>query len=162
MARFQEIYSPIANVFVLGRDDKISNFPSKANKFESEFEVIQKIGEGCFGEAFKVRSRLDGKFYAIKKTKTKYQGMGDRNRKLEEVKKAMKISNQKHSPSKVKTSSEDIDLQVSFGLDNSLRATASASTKLGRSRATSTSAPNSAPEATSTTTSVSSLSRRRP
>jgi hypothetical protein len=33
---------------------------NKSNRFMTDFEVIAKLGEGSFGEAFKVRSRVDG------------------------------------------------------------------------------------------------------
>jgi len=59
----------------------------KAKTIDSlkDFEVISKIGEGSFGEAFKVRSRVDGNLYAIKKAKSKYLGFRDREQKLSEV-----------------------------------------------------------------------------
>ena len=44
----------------------------------NDFNVIRKIGEGSFGEAFKVISRIDGQYYAIKKAKEKYLGIKDR------------------------------------------------------------------------------------
>lgn len=43
--------------------------PLKPNRMQSDFELLGKIGEGSFGEAFKVRSRLDGRIYAVKKAK---------------------------------------------------------------------------------------------
>jgi serine/threonine protein kinase len=89
MHRFKEIYSPMANMITI-QNHNIVNTPTKTvNKFETQFEVIEVLGSGSFGEAFKVKSKMDGRLYAIKKTKQKYQGMGDRNRKLEEVKKAI-------------------------------------------------------------------------
>ena len=65
------------------------------NKFDrlyTEFDVIAKIGEGTFGEAFKVKSRIDGRFYAVKKAKERYMGYKDREAKLSEVYKALKIT----------------------------------------------------------------------
>ena len=65
------------------------------NKFDrlyTEFEVIAKIGEGTFGEAFKVKSRIDCRFYAVKKAKERYMGYKDREAKLSEVYKALKIT----------------------------------------------------------------------
>jgi membrane-associated tyrosine/threonine-specific cdc2-inhibitory kinase len=50
----------------------------KSNRFLTDFEVIAKLGEGSFGEAFKVRSRTDGQLYAVKKAKQKYLGYRDR------------------------------------------------------------------------------------
>jgi len=32
----------------------------KCDRFLSDFQIISKLGEGSFGEAFKVRSKLDG------------------------------------------------------------------------------------------------------
>jgi membrane-associated tyrosine/threonine-specific cdc2-inhibitory kinase len=51
----------------------------QSDKFNNEYDVISKLGEGSFGEAFKVRSRLDGNLYAIKKAKQKYIGFRDRD-----------------------------------------------------------------------------------
>jgi len=44
----------------------------KTNRFHTDFQLISKLGEGSFGEAFKVRSLEDGKLYAVKKAKDKY------------------------------------------------------------------------------------------
>ena len=32
-----------------------------------DFEVISKLGEGAFGQVFKVKRKIDGKEYALKK-----------------------------------------------------------------------------------------------
>jgi len=64
----------------------------KQNRLNTDFEVICKIGEGTFGEAFKVRSRIDERTYAIKKSKESYMGFKDREGKLAEVYKALKIT----------------------------------------------------------------------
>ena len=74
----QEIYSPFATLLNF-QEDKVSMVQSKGNRFLGDFEVIGKMGEGSFGEAFKVRSRLDGQLYAIKKSKEKYLGYKDRD-----------------------------------------------------------------------------------
>jgi membrane-associated tyrosine- and threonine-specific cdc2-inhibitory kinase len=59
----------------------------------NEFKSVAKLGEGSFGEAFKVISNRDGNIYAVKKTKQKYIGVRDREQKLSEVYKSLKISN---------------------------------------------------------------------
>jgi membrane-associated tyrosine/threonine-specific cdc2-inhibitory kinase len=94
----KEIHSPISNTLKFEEDPSTSKMVVKMmqganNKFNSEFEVIKKLGEGCFGEAFMVRSRNDGMIYAIKKSKQKYIGIRDRESKLQEVFKALKITN---------------------------------------------------------------------
>ena len=54
--------------------------------------MIEKIGEGSYGQAHKVTSKLEGgTLRAVKKTKERYQGMNDRNNKLQEVAKAFQI-----------------------------------------------------------------------
>jgi PAS domain S-box-containing protein len=39
------------------------------SRYEKDFEELEKLGSGAFGTVFKVRNRLDGQFYAIKKIK---------------------------------------------------------------------------------------------
>lgn len=41
--------------------------------YEQCFEQISKIGEGSFGEVFKVRSRDDGQLYAVKISKSSFR-----------------------------------------------------------------------------------------
>lgn len=41
--------------------------------YEQCFEQISKIGEGSFGEVFKVRSRDDGQLYAVKISKCSFR-----------------------------------------------------------------------------------------
>lgn len=60
--------------------------------YEQCFETIGKIGEGSFGEVYKVRSRDDGKFYAIKKMKQNFRSESHRRERLEEVKRYEQFS----------------------------------------------------------------------
>jgi membrane-associated tyrosine- and threonine-specific cdc2-inhibitory kinase len=64
--------------------------------FEQCFETICKLGEGSFGEVFKVRCRDDGKFYAIKKTKQIFRSESHRRERLEEVKRYEQFSDNEH------------------------------------------------------------------
>lgn len=68
-----EIFSPFANLLRFEEDKNrqmvVTTSQGKNNRFITDFEVISKLGEGSFGEAFKVRSRIDGALYAIKKAK---------------------------------------------------------------------------------------------
>jgi membrane-associated tyrosine/threonine-specific cdc2-inhibitory kinase len=49
------------------------------------FDVDKKIGSGYFGDVFKVRSRSDRRYYAIKISRESFKGKSDRDRKLQEV-----------------------------------------------------------------------------
>ena len=51
------------------------------------FTIEEKIGAGCFGTVYKVRSKEDGKLYAVKIATERYRGLSDRKEKLEEVRK---------------------------------------------------------------------------
>jgi membrane-associated tyrosine/threonine-specific cdc2-inhibitory kinase len=63
------------------------------------FEICERLGEGSFGEVFQVRSRDDGKMYAIKKCRQPFRGMLDRQRKLAEVEKHERLT---HHPNCVR------------------------------------------------------------
>lgn len=71
--------------------------PSKKETFfEQCFETIAKLGEGSFGEVFKVRSKEDGRLYAIKKSINWYRGESYRQERLEEVRHYEQFSQHEH------------------------------------------------------------------
>ncbi|KAI8053805.1 kinase-like domain-containing protein [Syncephalis plumigaleata] len=49
-------------------DVPVSNL-STVSRYEADFEEIEFLGKGGFGEVVKARNKLDGRFYAIKKVK---------------------------------------------------------------------------------------------
>ncbi|XP_063723472.1 uncharacterized protein LOC134851356 isoform X2 [Symsagittifera roscoffensis] len=51
----------------------------------SRFEVLSKLGSGSFGEVFKVRDRSSQRLFALKKSRERFRGKLDRQRKLQEV-----------------------------------------------------------------------------
>ncbi|GAB1608594.1 membrane-associated tyrosine- and threonine-specific cdc2-inhibitory kinase isoform X1 [Argonauta hians] len=67
--------------------------------FNQCFEVVSKIGVGSFGEVYKVLSKADSQYYAVKKSREAFRGESDRKRKLEEVAKHEKL---RHHPNCVK------------------------------------------------------------
>ena len=68
-----ELYSPISNLLIFEEDEQhnmvVKAVQGQPNRFSNEFRTLAKLGEGSFGEAFKVLSNRDGNIYAIKKTK---------------------------------------------------------------------------------------------
>lgn len=80
-----------AQVISFRSEDNNGSFLGKTDSndknlyFEQEFEIISKIGMGSFGEVYKVRSKEDGKLYAVKRSHERFRGESDRRRKLEEV-----------------------------------------------------------------------------
>ena len=55
------------------------------SRFLHDFEVTKVIGGGSFGTVHKVKSRLDGCFYAVKATNAQFKGQLHRDRTLKEV-----------------------------------------------------------------------------
>jgi membrane-associated tyrosine- and threonine-specific cdc2-inhibitory kinase len=68
----------------------------RSSYYEQCFDQISKIGEGSFGEVFKVKSHEDGKMYAVKKTKQMYRSENHRRESLEEVRRYEEFSNNQH------------------------------------------------------------------
>lgn len=60
--------------------------------YEQCFEQIAKVGEGSFGEVFKVKSKIDGCLYAVKKSKEYFRGEHYRQERLEEVRRYEQFS----------------------------------------------------------------------
>lgn len=80
-------------------DSLFSSFYDKNKNdsyYEQCFETIHKLGEGSFGEVFKVRCKSDGRFYAIKKTKQIFRSENHRRERLEEVKRYEQFSGNEH------------------------------------------------------------------
>jgi hypothetical protein len=63
--------------------DESSN--ERKSRFHTDFDIIEEIGNGCFGKVFKVLSRLDGCMYAVKAGRRAARGESDRDRMLKEV-----------------------------------------------------------------------------
>lgn len=53
--------------------------------FEQQFHVDKIIGSGSFGDVFRVKSRSDGRYYAVKRSRYPFKGRTDREHKLKEV-----------------------------------------------------------------------------
>jgi hypothetical protein len=46
--------------------------------FREKFDEVSRIGEGSFGEVFKVRCKETGLYYAVKRSKELFRGYSDR------------------------------------------------------------------------------------
>jgi len=75
--------------------------------FKQCFDVVHKLGEGDFGEVWKVKSKEDGKLYAVKKTKHSFRGQNYRRERLEEVRRYEQFSNNEHCVTLFKAWEED-------------------------------------------------------
>ncbi|KAK7098663.1 membrane-associated tyrosine- and threonine-specific cdc2-inhibitory kinase-like [Littorina saxatilis] len=58
---------------------------TKKTYFHQCFDVLERIGQGSFGEVFRVLSKADKQLYAVKRSHEKFRSDSDRRRKLEEV-----------------------------------------------------------------------------
>ena len=61
------------------------SFQSPGTYFDQCFVVEEKLGAGSFGEVFKVKSKEDGRHYAVKISRQGFRGELDRSYKLQEV-----------------------------------------------------------------------------
>ncbi|XP_048349662.1 eukaryotic translation initiation factor 2-alpha kinase 1 isoform X1 [Sphaerodactylus townsendi] len=61
-------------------------FEAQTSRYINEFDEISKLGKGTYGTVYKVRNKLDGQFYAIKKILIKKATKTDCMKMLREVK----------------------------------------------------------------------------
>ena len=75
------------------------NLSKEDTFFHQCFYVEGNIGSGSFGDVFRVRSKEDGKMYAVKRSRVPFRGTTDRKEKLEEVR---KMESLRHHPNCVR------------------------------------------------------------
>ncbi|NXN95558.1 E2AK1 kinase, partial [Rhinopomastus cyanomelas] len=61
-------------------------FEAQTSRYLNEFDEIARLGKGGYGQVYKVRNKLDGQFYAIKKINIKKATRRDCMKVLREVK----------------------------------------------------------------------------
>uniref|UniRef100_A0A182SZ26 Membrane-associated tyrosine- and threonine-specific cdc2-inhibitory kinase n=1 Tax=Anopheles maculatus TaxID=74869 RepID=A0A182SZ26_9DIPT len=93
----RSINASMANAISFTEDNRaelsaIYNRHKPETYYEQCFEQLTKVGEGSFGEVFKVRSRTDGRLYAVKKSKTYFRSTQCRELCLEEVRRYEQFS----------------------------------------------------------------------
>lgn len=62
-------------------------------KIES-FEFLKKLGEGAYSSVYKVRRKVDGELYALKKVKMKNLSTKEKQNSLNEVRILASINNE--------------------------------------------------------------------
>ncbi|NXP29504.1 E2AK1 kinase, partial [Scytalopus superciliaris] len=62
------------------------HFEAQTSRYLNEFDEVTRLGKGGYGKVYKVRNKLDGQFYAIKKIKIKKATRRDCMKVLREVK----------------------------------------------------------------------------
>ncbi|XP_064529129.1 eukaryotic translation initiation factor 2-alpha kinase 1 isoform X2 [Pseudopipra pipra] len=66
--------------------EKEVHFEAQTSRYLNEFDEVARLGKGGYGKVYKVRNKLDGQFYAIKKIKIKKATRRDCMKVLREVK----------------------------------------------------------------------------
>ncbi|NXS60303.1 E2AK1 kinase, partial [Brachypteracias leptosomus] len=61
-------------------------FEAQTSRYLNEFDEVARLGKGGYGKVYKVRNKLDGQFYAIKKINMKKARRRDYMKVLREVK----------------------------------------------------------------------------
>lgn len=59
--------------------------PGQTVTLSTSFEVLSLLGSGTFADVYKVRSKSDGRLYAVKKNRRQFRGKRDREQALAEV-----------------------------------------------------------------------------
>ena len=72
--------------------------PPPTNRFEYEFETLGTLGAGSFGTVFKVKKRLDGCLYAVKRINQTFFSGAARERVLKEVYALAAVCNEHENP----------------------------------------------------------------
>ncbi|XP_035775078.1 membrane-associated tyrosine- and threonine-specific cdc2-inhibitory kinase-like [Anopheles albimanus] len=91
------VHASTANVISF-REDSQSELSALYNRGKAEsyyeqcFDQLAKVGEGSFGEVFKVRSRTDGQLYAVKKSIALFRSERCRQACFEEVRRYEQFS----------------------------------------------------------------------
>ncbi|NXG01544.1 E2AK1 kinase, partial [Sakesphorus luctuosus] len=62
------------------------HFEAQTSRYLNEFDEVARLGKGGYGKVYKVRNKLDGQFYAIKKIQIKKATRRDCMKVLREVK----------------------------------------------------------------------------
>ncbi|XP_050173307.1 eukaryotic translation initiation factor 2-alpha kinase 1 isoform X2 [Myiozetetes cayanensis] len=66
--------------------EKEVHFEAQTSRYLNEFDEVARLGKGGYGKVYKVRNKLDGQFYAIKKIQIKKATRRDCMKVLREVK----------------------------------------------------------------------------
>lgn len=79
-----------------GRSPAPKNDRQNIHRYAEEFEQISELGSGEFGTVMKCKFRIDGTFYAIKRSKKPISGLAEEQQLLREVYAHAVISEQPH------------------------------------------------------------------
>uniref|UniRef100_A0A8C0UJK9 Eukaryotic translation initiation factor 2-alpha kinase 1 n=1 Tax=Cyanistes caeruleus TaxID=156563 RepID=A0A8C0UJK9_CYACU len=85
-ANQQVLNGELDNGETLAIGEKEVLFEAQTSRYLNEFEEVARLGRGGYGKVYKVRNKLDGQFYAIKKIEIKKATRRDCMKVLREVK----------------------------------------------------------------------------
>ena len=75
---------------VLDDDDEIDPLghivaATNPSKLVNEFRIEETVGSGTFGTVYRVKSLIDGQYYAVKQSQRQFRSVHEKNRMMHEV-----------------------------------------------------------------------------
>lgn len=72
----------------------VTNFSENVVSMSSSFDVISFLGSGAFADVYKVKSKVGGQLYAVKRNRQQFRSRRDRERVLLEVRSMQRLQSQ--------------------------------------------------------------------
>lgn len=66
-------------------DSNIAQTTVPISRLDNDFEIVDTIGKGTFGVAYRARNKIDGLLYAVKRSLRRFRGNLDKENMMHEV-----------------------------------------------------------------------------
>uniref|UniRef100_A0A3P9I188 non-specific serine/threonine protein kinase n=1 Tax=Oryzias latipes TaxID=8090 RepID=A0A3P9I188_ORYLA len=96
-AQHESPWTPLSSSLTISPSPNSVYDPSKhLSYFNQCFINLGLVGRGCFGEVYKVQSKIDGRLYAVKRSAHRFRGKNERDRSVREARNHERICPHSH------------------------------------------------------------------